>query len=356
MSGMVKSCDSGFSGYPGNGRVYDPLIGQFLSPDNYVQVPDFTQNFNRYSYCLNNPLKYTDPSEEWFFTALFGVICTPLAPLGVMLDASAWSATIDLGIQGLQMLSGSRDQINWSQVGGAAVGGFIFGGMGLIAPSFSVTSTSFMTNLPKYAGKAGWAALTGAVSTGAGMFASDMFDNGQIDYSAEDYLKAMGTAGLISRGFSFWNSIYEYASWDRFTSTEKLDIMKFGSEYTKIKFDANLEEYGSTVINGNYSEITFGSKAFENRRLAIATGRHEMAHITNTWRGTSWSNKMIVKKGFRGDRFDWLTEFHAKRVGMRTWGVDMNYWLERYSLVNSNPWNVKFFWPSFGIDQLLSLF
>jgi RHS repeat-associated protein len=49
-----------------NGRVYDPILGMFLSPDNYVQAPDFSQNFNRYSYCLNNPLKYTDPSgEKW---------------------------------------------------------------------------------------------------------------------------------------------------------------------------------------------------------------------------------------------------------------------------------------------------
>jgi hypothetical protein len=29
-------------------------------------MPDFSQNFNRYSYCLNNPLKYTDPTGEYF--------------------------------------------------------------------------------------------------------------------------------------------------------------------------------------------------------------------------------------------------------------------------------------------------
>ena len=45
-----------------NGRMYDPRVGRFLSPDPYVQMPDNGQNFNRYSYCLNNPLKYTDPS------------------------------------------------------------------------------------------------------------------------------------------------------------------------------------------------------------------------------------------------------------------------------------------------------
>ena len=47
-----------------NGRLYDPTIGRFLSPDNFVQEPENSQNFNRYTYCLNNPLKYTDPSGE----------------------------------------------------------------------------------------------------------------------------------------------------------------------------------------------------------------------------------------------------------------------------------------------------
>ncbi|MDR0438289.1 MAG: RHS repeat-associated core domain-containing protein [Bacteroidales bacterium] len=45
-----------------NGRMYDPIIARFLSPDPFVQAPTFTQSYNRYSYVFNNPLKYTDPS------------------------------------------------------------------------------------------------------------------------------------------------------------------------------------------------------------------------------------------------------------------------------------------------------
>ena len=45
-----------------NGRAYDPMIGQFLSPDPFVQSPDNSQSYNRFSYCMNNPLKFTDPS------------------------------------------------------------------------------------------------------------------------------------------------------------------------------------------------------------------------------------------------------------------------------------------------------
>ncbi|MDR1738405.1 MAG: hypothetical protein LBR66_06285, partial [Candidatus Symbiothrix sp.] len=47
-----------------NGRIYDPTFARFLSPDPFVQAPNFSQSFNRYSYCLNNPLRYTDPDGE----------------------------------------------------------------------------------------------------------------------------------------------------------------------------------------------------------------------------------------------------------------------------------------------------
>ncbi|MDP3944812.1 MAG: RHS repeat-associated core domain-containing protein [Lutibacter sp.] len=48
-----------------NGRLYDPVLHRFLAPDNYIQDPYNTQNYNRYGYVLNNPLKYTDPSGEY---------------------------------------------------------------------------------------------------------------------------------------------------------------------------------------------------------------------------------------------------------------------------------------------------
>lgn len=41
-----------------NGRCYDPVVGRFLSPDIIVQDGSNTQCYNKYSYCLNNPLKY----------------------------------------------------------------------------------------------------------------------------------------------------------------------------------------------------------------------------------------------------------------------------------------------------------
>ncbi len=51
-----------------NGRVYDPQLGRFLSPDPFVQDPANAQNWNRYSYVMNNPLKYTDPSGYQYQT------------------------------------------------------------------------------------------------------------------------------------------------------------------------------------------------------------------------------------------------------------------------------------------------
>lgn len=45
-----------------NGRIQDPVLGRFISPDPSIPYPSDLQAYNRYSYALNNPLLYTDPS------------------------------------------------------------------------------------------------------------------------------------------------------------------------------------------------------------------------------------------------------------------------------------------------------
>lgn len=66
-----------------NGRLYDPMLHRFLQPDNFVQDPTNTQNYNRYGYVMNNPLLYVDYSGESYDC------------LGCQ-DNSNWSTTGDL--------------------------------------------------------------------------------------------------------------------------------------------------------------------------------------------------------------------------------------------------------------------
>ena len=91
-----------------NGRLYDPLTSSMLSPDNDIQLPDVPQNFNRYSYCINNPLSYTDPDGNSFMeTALvfYLVYCTDygyelqkfLSPIAFHIDLHLSSQQLGVG-------------------------------------------------------------------------------------------------------------------------------------------------------------------------------------------------------------------------------------------------------------------
>ena len=54
-----------------NARMYDPLLGRFISADPLIQDPTLLQGYNRYSYVLNNPLIYRDPTGEWWQVPVF---------------------------------------------------------------------------------------------------------------------------------------------------------------------------------------------------------------------------------------------------------------------------------------------
>ncbi len=48
--------------YDYHARFYDPYLGRFISADTIVPNPGNPQDFNRYAYAADNPLRYVDPS------------------------------------------------------------------------------------------------------------------------------------------------------------------------------------------------------------------------------------------------------------------------------------------------------
>ena len=80
-----------------NGRMYDPVMSSFLSVDRYVQQPENSQGFNRYAYCMYNPLKYVDPSG-WMMSRPSGSGGIPpqfTAPQPVAVDGGYQLVCID---------------------------------------------------------------------------------------------------------------------------------------------------------------------------------------------------------------------------------------------------------------------
>ena len=194
-----------------NGRVYDPLLGMFLSPDPYVQAPGNWLNYNRYGYCYGNPLVYTDPNGEFFIGAII---------IGAMMNAAiqGFSGNLHGGVgdffkaAGIGALSGAAGAGASQLVSGAVIWGG-FGGGALIGSAGGAASG--------FVGGAGNAWMGGA-SFGQGV------KTGLINGGIGAITGAL--AGGLFRGFSdykngynFWNgSIVEELSGEQITSSVRV--------------------------------------------------------------------------------------------------------------------------------------
>ena len=144
-----------------NGRLYDPVLGRMLSPDNNVQMPDYSQNFNRYSYCFNNPLKFTDPSGE--FVTVIG-----------MLGAAALNVALN-GISNAK--NGQKFFKGWAASAYMGVWGAGFSnGIGTVASSFSHWAVKGSFQILAHGNLGGLMNLSGGGSYGQG-FASGAFSS-----------------------------------------------------------------------------------------------------------------------------------------------------------------------------------
>jgi RHS repeat-associated protein len=138
-----------------NGRVYDPMIGRFLSPDPTVQFVGNLQSYNRYSYVLNGPLRYTDPTgyyvlgDDWdpIVTGVLGIVATvacaatgpgAAACIAAGIASTAWTATtmaaagagldqivVTMGFEFAAGMVGAR--LGGKEIGGQLIAGAVSG-------------------------------------------------------------------------------------------------------------------------------------------------------------------------------------------------------------------------------------
>ena len=163
-----------------NGRMYDPVMSTFLSVDNYVQAPDFSQSFNRYAYCLNNPLRYVDPNGEFLTWSInqygfsLGLNFTPAGiPLGFGVNVSwANGGSIGFYVEAAYRVGGTGFGAGFGvQVGyeyNFALGGsFTSSGFGFASfGCFSVGGNgSYTYSLDSRTGSFGW-----GVNAGIGLY------------------------------------------------------------------------------------------------------------------------------------------------------------------------------------------
>ena len=171
-----------------NARLYDPALGRFLSSDPYVQAPDFTQNFNRYSYCLNNPLVYVDQNGEWIHILVGAIIggvvnLTIKAIQGKIHNFGDGLAAFGIGAVAGAVGAATGGAAFIAAGGGAAgAGGFLAGAAGgLMGTAFSSPIQSIGNSMyfgdPMMTGKQflmglGIGALTGGAINGASALAN----------------------------------------------------------------------------------------------------------------------------------------------------------------------------------------
>ncbi len=136
-----------------NGRMYDPVLGRMLSPDNYVSTPYGTQGYNRYTYAMNNPLKFTDPDGNFVHLivgAIIGAVVN-LASSALHGNIHSWGDGFKaFGIGALQGAVGAAigyGGFGWNACGRAATAG-LFTNAGFYGNIVTGIASSFMPAIP----------------------------------------------------------------------------------------------------------------------------------------------------------------------------------------------------------------
>jgi RHS repeat-associated protein len=315
-----------------NGRIYDPKLHRFLQPDSNVQDPFNTQNYNRYGYVLNNPLKYTDPSGEYWNivigAAIGGVV--NWATHGCQFNAKG------LGYFGIGAAAGALTAMGAGGVSSVlGHGSFVAGALGTSAAA--VATSSFATGAA--IGAAG--GLVGGFTTGFGNSLvdgkgiGDSFKNGirdgaigaitggivggvagymQQQSQLSDFKNGCQSMGItegdpVPKTDEFLNKSQK--AW--YPKSPMENTLAFTVDNVPVKtFDAYPNAYALTEGQSIGGKLTGCSRVYFNEKLAFSSAKtlyfamgHEFVHVSQ-YAALAGASRYIYTKAF-----DDMMEYHA---------------------------------------------
>ncbi len=190
-----------------NARLYDPLMCRFLSPDPQMQFPYFSQGHNRFSYALNNPMRYVDEDGEFLWFVVGAAVIG-----GVINVATHWDA-----IQAGGFWAGAKYFATGAIAGGvgAAAGIGIAGVLGGPMMGAVAGTTGFVNGMIT---SATFGASSGFIlGTGNSLIQGEGFGNSLVNGLTQGAIDGLinGVAGgigggvkAINRGRNFWTGKY----------------------------------------------------------------------------------------------------------------------------------------------------
>lgn len=309
LGGLVLFLDRGYTGHEHllgvglinmNGRLYDPKLHRFLQPDNYVQDPSNTQNYNRYGYCWNNPTKFTDPSGEWIWIvvgAFIGGVGNWIAH-GAQFNARGLTA---FGIGAAAgALAGIIGPAAFAAAGGGAAGagGFIAGAVG---------------------GAAGASVSQMVLSVGNHVAFGDPLMSGK------DFIKGVAFGAVLGGSFNGVAAIINgktFISGTRIAvqpiSIQPVGLVKTGGGEQSIKTDAKLPNTAQpstapTTQSNTTTKVTFTKNVDGNGFKVDGLGIKNYPPNNGAVQGTE--NLEYLQPGANIDRYGSLNGTYASPAG-----------------------------------------
>lgn len=189
-----------------NGRVYDPVLGRFVTADPFLQDPSNLQSYNRYSYVLNNPLMYVDPSGYFSFKKLFRIaaaiaVAVVLGPeSSYALFSNAFANAAVAGFASGAIATGSLQ----GGLQGAITGALFFSTVGLTNPGIERIAAHAVVGCATSAASGGNCGA-GALAAGFGKFASGALDGIQNEIVRGVIASVIGGTASVLGGGKFEN-------------------------------------------------------------------------------------------------------------------------------------------------------